>query len=167
MADQRLEAQVGELLRERGWTIGTAESCTGGLVMHRLTNIPGSSDYVVGGIVAYSNPVKQSLLRVHPGTLIAHGAVSEETAREMAVGARELLGADVAVSVTGIAGPGGGTAEKPVGLTYIAVAAPEDTVIVQRHVWNGDRETVKSQSAEAALQLVFNTISKLSVPNRP
>ncbi len=166
MKDQRLEARVGALLRERGWTICTAESCTGGLVIHRLTNIPGSSDYVVGGVVAYSNQVKQSLLHVHPGTLIAHGAVSEETAREMALGARELLGADVAVSITGIAGPGGGTAEKPVGLTYIGIAAPDDTVMVQRHIWGGDREAVKNQSAEAALQLVFNTVSRIQIKSQ-
>jgi PncC family amidohydrolase len=162
MADERVEALVGGLLRARSWTICAAESCTGGLVIHRLTNIPGSSDYVVGGVVAYSNQVKQSLLHVHPGTLIAHGAVSEETAQEMAVGARDLLNADVAVSVTGIAGPGGGTPEKPVGLTYIALAAPDDVLIVQRHVWKGDREAIKSASAQAALLLVFDMLSKLN-----
>jgi nicotinamide-nucleotide amidase len=160
MEGERIEALVGELLRARSWTICAAESCTGGLVMHRLTNIPGSSDYVVGGVVAYSNQVKQSLLHVHPGTLIAHGAVSEETAREMAVGARDLLNADVAVSVTGIAGPGGGTQEKPVGLTYMALAAPNDVLIVQRHVWKGDREAIKSASAQSALLLVFDYLSK-------
>jgi PncC family amidohydrolase len=159
MTDQRLEARVGDLLRAKGWTIGAAESCTGGLVLHRLTNIPGSSAYVLGGIVAYSNQIKQSLLHVHPGTLIAHGAVSEQTASEMASGAREALGVDIAVSITGIAGPGGGTAEKPVGLTYIGVAAPDGVLMVQRHVWDGDREAVKNASAEAALQLVFDTLA--------
>ncbi len=160
MADEQIEMLVGELLRARRWTICTAESCTGGLVIHRLTNIPGSSDYVVGGVVAYSNQVKQSLLHVRPGTLIAHGAVSEETAQEMAVGARALLNADVAVSVTGIAGPGGGTPEKPVGLTYIALAAPDDVLLVQRHIWKGDREAVKNASAQAALLLAFDFLSK-------
>jgi PncC family amidohydrolase len=159
MTDQRLEARVGDLLRAKGWTIGAAESCTGGLVLHRLTNIAGSSAYVLGGIVAYSNQIKQSLLHVHPGTLIAHGAVSEQTASKMASGAREALGVDIAVSITGIAGPGGGTAEKPVGLTYIGVAAPDGVLVVQRHVWDGDREAVKNASAEAALQLVFDTLA--------
>ena len=162
MDDERIEARVGELLREKRWTICTAESCTGGLISHRLTDIPGSSDYVLGGVVAYSNQVKQWLLRVHPGTVIAHGAVSEETAQEMAVGARSLFGADVAVSVTGIAGPGGGTAEKPVGLTYIGLAVPDNILIVQRHVWKGDREAIKNASAQAALLLVFDTLSKIS-----
>src|SRR5690606_8088519 len=108
---ESLEAQVGAALLERGWTIGTAESCTGGLILHRLTNIAGSSAYVLGGIVAYSNQVKQSLLHVKQGTLMAYGAVSEQTAQEMALGARQILRTDLAVSVTGIAGPGGGTAE--------------------------------------------------------
>jgi PncC family amidohydrolase len=164
MADERVEALVGDLLRAKHWTICSAESCTGGLVMHRLTNIAGSSDYVVGGVVAYSNQVKQSLLHVRPGTLIAHGAVSEETAGEMAVGARALLGADVAVSVTGIAGPSGGSAEKPVGLTYIGLAGPDDILVIKRHVWKGDREAIKNASAQAALLLVFDTLSK-TVPH--
>lgn len=166
MADERVEARVGELLRAKGWTICTAESCTGGLVIHRLTNVPGSSDYVVGGVVAYSNQVKQSLLHVRPGTLIAHGAVSEETAKEMAVGARALFGANVAVSITGIAGPGGGTPEKPVGLTYIGLSAADNILIVQRHVWKGDREAIKNASAQAALLLVFDTLSKAANTHR-
>lgn len=160
--DERLEARVGVALRNRGWTIAAAESCTGGLVMHRLTNIPGSSDYVIGGVVAYSNQVKQALLKVKQGTLIAHGAVSEQTAGEMALGAKTLFKVDVAVSVTGIAGPGGGTAEKPVGLTYIAVAAPDDILIVQQHMWDGNRESIKAASAEAALQLILDTLAKVS-----
>jgi PncC family amidohydrolase len=156
--DERLEARVGDALRVKGWTICTAESCTGGLIAHRLTNLPGSSDYVLGGVVAYANRIKQSLLHVRQGTLIAYGAVSEQTASEMAVGARDLFGADVAVSVTGIAGPGGGSAEKPVGLTYIGLAGPNDLLVVQRHVWEGDREAVKNASAEAALQLALDTL---------
>lgn len=156
-----LETQVGAALRERGWTISTAESCTGGLIMHRLTNVPGSSAYVLGGVVAYSNQVKQTLLRVKQGTLIAHGAVSEQTALEMAAGARQLLRTDIAVSVTGIAGPDGGTLEKPVGLTYIALAGPDDLLVVQRHIWDGDRLAIKEASAEAALQLVLATLARL------
>ena len=159
--DDRLEAQVGLALRSKGWTVGAAESCTGGLVMHRLTNIAGSSDYVLGGVVAYSNQVKQALLKVKQGTLIAHGAVSEQTAGEMALGLKTLIKVDVAVSITGIAGPGGGTAEKPVGLTYIGIAAPGDVLEVQRHIWSGDREAVKAASAEAALQLILDTLAKI------
>lgn len=157
-ARMRLEEQVGAALRDRGWTISTAESCTGGLVLHRLTNVPGSSAYVEGGVVAYSNQVKQALLHVRQGTLIAHGAVSEQTAQEMALGARALLKTDIAVSVTGIAGPGGGTDGKPVGLTYIALAGPDDYLRVQRHIWDGSREEVKTASADAALQLVLEAI---------
>jgi PncC family amidohydrolase len=156
---ESLEAQVGAALREHGWTIGTAESCTGGLILHRLTNIVGSSAYVLGGIVAYSNQVKQNLLHVKQGTIMAYGAVSEQTAQEMALGARQVLKTDLTVSVTGIAGPGGGTAQKPVGLTYIGLAGPDDLLVVQRHLWDGDREAVKSASADAALQLVLDTLA--------
>ncbi len=158
MNDTRLEALVGEKLRAKGWTVGAAESCTGGLIMHRLTNIPGSSDYVMGGIVSYSNGIKQKLLGVREETLKAYGAVSEQTAAEMAVGAREALGVDVAVSVTGIAGPGGGSAEKPVGLTYIGLSLLGKAPIVERHVWSGDREEVKAASATAALQLLLKAL---------
>ncbi len=159
--DTSLEVRVGEALRSKSLTVCSAESCTGGLVMHRLTNIAGSSAYVIGGIVAYSNQVKQALLNVKQGTLMAYGAVSEQTASEMALGARALLKTDIAVSITGIAGPDGGTAEKPVGLTYIGISAGEDILIVQRHVWPGDREAVKAASADAALQLILDTVSKL------
>jgi PncC family amidohydrolase len=159
--DERLEARVGHALRSKGWTICTAESCTGGLIAHRLTNIPGSSDYVLGGVVAYSNRIKQALLHVRQGTLIAYGAVSEQTASEMAVNAREVFGADVAVSVTGIAGPGGGSPEKPVGLTYIGIAGPNNILVVQRHQWEaGDREILKAASAEAALKLIIDIVTK-------
>lgn len=157
MQNHTLEEQVGSLLRQHQWTISTAESCTGGLILHKLTNIAGSSDYVLGGVVAYSNQVKQNVLRVKQGTLIAHGAVSEQTATEMVVGVRDLLKTDVALSVTGIAGPGGGTASKPVGLTYIGLAGPNDILIVKRHVWEGDRIAIKEASAQAALQLILAT----------
>lgn len=157
-ADNRPEVHIGTLLKARGWTIGTAESCTGGLVMHRLTNIPGSSDYVLGGVVAYSNAIKMALLHVQEQTLSAYGAVSEQVAAEMAVGARKVLGVDIAVSITGIAGPGGGTVQKPVGLTYIGLAGPNDLLLIRRHVWPGDRETVKAASAGAALALVLEVL---------
>ncbi len=158
---QTLEIQIGEALRARGWTICTAESCTGGLIMHRLTNVAGSSEYVLGGIVAYANGVKQNILKVKQGTLIGNGAVSEPVAAEMVTGVRDLMKADVAVSVTGIAGPGGGTASKPVGLVYIGLAAPDGVLVVKRHVFEGDRITIKSASAEAALALVLETLEKI------
>lgn len=158
MDDDRLEARVGAALRARGWAVCAAESCTGGLVMHRLTNIPGSSDYVLGGVVSYSNAAKQSLLGVRAETLAAYGAVSEETAAEMVRGVLRVFAADVAVSITGIAGPGGGTSQKPVGLTYIGLGTRDSgsiAVSVQRHLWSGDREAVKAASADAALQLIL------------
>jgi PncC family amidohydrolase len=161
MADQRLEAQLGDILKAKHWTICTAESCTGGLIAHRLTNISGSSAYVLGGVVAYSNSIKQALLHVRQGTLIAYGAVSEQVAGEMATGARAAFGATIALSVTGIAGPGGGTKEKPVGLTYIGLAGPDNLLIVNRHIWEGDREAVKNASAEAALKLALETVKSL------
>ena len=117
---QDLEEQVGELLSQRGWTLAVAESCTGGLLGHRITNVSGSSAYFEGGIISYSNEAKEAVLAVPREILIEHGAVSRETALAMARGARRVLGTDLAVSVTGIAGPGGATAEKPVGLAYIA-----------------------------------------------
>lgn len=161
MAELQLEAKVGDLLRVRQWTICTAESCTGGLVLHQLTNIPGSSSYVLGGIVAYSNEIKEALLHVRHQTLIDHGAVSEQTATEMAVNTRALFGADIALSITGIAGPSGGTAEKPVGLTYIGLAAHKGLVVVQKHIWQGDREANKIYSAQAALKLALDVLEKL------
>ena len=150
----RVEEEIGPLLRARGWTLATAESATGGLVSDRITNVPGSSDYFVGGVVAYSNDVKMALLGVRLETLVAVGAVSEETAREMARGARAHVGADVGVSVTGIAGPGGATETKPVGLTYIALSAP-DGEVCRRYVFEGDRLENKAQAAEAVLRLLI------------
>jgi PncC family amidohydrolase len=150
---QDLEITVGRLLREQGLTLAVAESCTGGLVGHRITNVPGSSDYYRGSITAYACDVKETLLHVRSETLTDHGAVSEGTAREMAQGVRQAIGADVGVSVTGIAGPIGGTPEKPVGLVYIALVAP-DGEWVERHVWTGDRVENKARSADAALDLL-------------
>ena len=152
------EIRAGELLKSAGKTVVTAESCTGGLIAHRLTNVSGSSAYLLGGIVAYSNEAKMNLLRVQESTLIAVGAVSEEVAGEMAVGARNLFHADYALSVTGIAGPDGGTAEKPVGLTYVGLATPQD-VRVQRFVWDGDREANKDLSADAALKMLIEHLT--------
>lgn len=156
-------AVIGHLLLESKLTLATAESCTGGLIGHRLTEVPGSSEYFLGGIIAYSNEIKERLLGVKRETLKRHGAVSAETASEMARGARRVLGTDVAVSVTGIAGPGGGTADKPIGLTYIAVATA-NYERVERFVWDKDRSGNKWASSEAALQMLHNYLTALMTP---
>jgi PncC family amidohydrolase len=147
------EMVVGHLLRERGLTLAAAESCTGGLLSHRITDVPGSSDYYLGSVTAYANTVKEQLLGVSRDVLETFGAVSRETALAMARGARRLLGADLALSVTGIAGPGGGTPNKPVGLTYIALSAP-DGEWVEEYRWRGDRSANKAASASATLALL-------------
>lgn len=148
-----LEAQIGQMLAARKLTLAVAESCTGGLVGHRLTNVPGSSAYFLGGVIAYAYEAKERLLDVPHNTLYEHGAVSEETVRAMARGVRRALGADIGVAVTGIAGPGGGLPGKPVGLVWIALSARE-TEIAQHFVWDADRLGNKELSAEAALELV-------------
>lgn len=154
-----LSRQVGAALAEQGAWVCAAESCTGGLILSALTDCAGSSAYVQGGIVTYSNEAKMRFLKVREATLIEQGAVSEATAAEMARGALALFGVDYALSVTGIAGPGGGTAEKPVGLTYIGLAGPRDLLRVERQVWNGDRVENKVASAAAALRLLLEAIS--------
>jgi nicotinamide-nucleotide amidase len=125
--DETMEAVVGRLLREQGKTLATAESCTGGLIAQRVTDVPGSSAYFVGGVVAYANEAKRALLGISEAMLREHGAVSEPVARGMAEGARERFGADFAVATTGIAGPDGGSDDKPVGTVYVALAAAEGT----------------------------------------
>lgn len=140
-------------LGRRGWTLATAESCTGGLIAAQLTEVPGSSVSFRGGAVAYSNALKESLLGVPAGVLARWGAVSEECARAMAAGARERLGADASLAVTGIAGPGGGTKEKPVGLVYIAASVPGRTEVVRR-IFPGDRSQVRRRTATHALGLL-------------
>jgi PncC family amidohydrolase len=140
--------------RRRGTTLATAESCTGGLVGHLLTEVPGSSDAFRGGVIAYADDVKSARLGVPDATLAAHGAVSAQTAVAMAEGARRVLGAELAVAVTGIAGPAGGSDEKPVGLTYVAVADGAGHA-VQRFQWAGDRHANKLASAMAALDLLL------------
>jgi PncC family amidohydrolase len=142
-------------------TLAVAESCTGGLIGHVLTDVAGSSDYFEGGIVSYSNAVKERQLGVPAATLERHGAVSAQAAVAMAEGARRALGTHVAVAVTGVAGPGGGTDAKPVGLTYVAVAdaAGHD---VRRHQWTGDRTANKLSSADAALRLVLARLGAAS-----
>lgn len=149
------EILIGSLLRTRGLKLAVAESCTGGLVSHRLTDVPGSSEYFIGGVVAYAYEAKVALLHVSWDTLRAHGAVSRETVIEMARGVRTALGANIGVSVSGIAGPGGGTVDKPVGTTWIGLSA-NDGDWARRFGWGGDRETNKKDSAEAALQFVLD-----------
>jgi nicotinamide-nucleotide amidase len=148
-----IEELVLDLCRERSLTVATAESCTGGLVAVRLTSVPGSSAVFLGGIVAYANEAKESLLGVPAELLAAHGAVSAETAVAMAHGARERLGTDLAVSVTGIAGPGGGTPEKPVGLVHLCAAGPHGERS-REFVVTGDRDTVRRRAAVGALHLL-------------
>ena len=153
-ADQRpLEVHVVELLREQGYTIALAESCTAGLVAGRIANVPGSSDVLLGGIVAYANAVKERSLGVSAETIAGEGAVSEATAGEMARGVRRALSADVGLSVTGVAGPGGGTAEKPVGLVHLHCSTPRVELPLRVEL-PGDREQVRSWSTTVALQLV-------------
>jgi PncC family amidohydrolase len=148
-----LEGVVGRLLTELGLTLAAAESCTGGLVGHWITNVAGSSAYFLGSVTAYSCRSKVALLGVAESALKAHGAVSAETALEMARGARKAFGADIGLAVTGIAGPSGGTAEKPVGLVYVALAA-EGGEWAERHEWTGGRLENKERSAEAVLKLL-------------
>lgn len=145
-----LAQQLGDLLKARGQTVATAESCTGGLIGDLITDVPGSSVYFVGGAIVYANGAKQRLLGVSQATLQQHGAVSEVVAIEMAAGARRLFDADYALSATGVAGPEGGTPEKPVGLVYVGLAMREGAW-ARRHTWTGDRRDNKLQTAEAAL----------------
>jgi len=157
--DRPLAAMVLDLCREQGLTLATAESCTGGLVAARLTSVPGSSDVFVGGVVAYSNEVKARELGVPEATLERFGAVSEEAAEAMTAGARERLGADVAVSVTGVAGPGGGTPEKPVGLVFLHAQGPSGS-LARRLDFPGDREAIRGRATAAALHLVRTLLSQ-------
>ncbi len=153
-----LARQVGAALRQSGRRVSAAESCTGGLLLSTLTDIAGSSAYVEGGLVTYSNDAKRRLLNVPQATLIQHGAVSEATAAAMAVGVRRLFDTDYALSVTGIAGPSGGTDEKSVGLTYIGLAGRDNLLAVQRYDWAGDRIENKIASVKAALTLLLSVL---------
>lgn len=164
MADDPLLSLV-ERLHERclarGVRVATVESCTGGLVGHLITETPGSSAYYVGGFVTYSNELKRDLVDVPAEVLAAHGAVSAQTAIAMATGGRARTGADIGASVTGIAGPDGGSAEKPVGLTYVAVADEFGTA-VRRHAWSGSRADNKRASAQAVLELILERLDQPS-----
>jgi nicotinamide-nucleotide amidase len=159
--DDSLESVLIALLTLRQKTLAVAESCTGGFLAHRLTNVPGSSAVFLGGVIAYSNRVKQDLLGVRAGTLRRHGAVSEPVAREMAEGARRLLRADCALAVTGIAGPGGGTPEKPAGTAFIALSQEKGTTVLLQYS-PVDRETFKFAISQRALDLL-----RLALPPAP
>jgi PncC family amidohydrolase len=150
-----LEIQVGQLLHERGLKLVLAESCTGGLLGSRITDVPGSSEYFLASVVAYAYEAKAEILNVSWNTLNTKGAVSRETVLEMAHGIRHLMKADIAVSVSGIAGPGGGTPEKPVGTTWIGLAA-EDGERAELFHFSGEREQNKISAADAALKLLLD-----------
>ena len=145
-----IEQDVGSLLRQRGLTLGAVESATGGLISHLITNIPGSSDYYRGSVTAYSNEAKIKVVGVKEETINKYGAVSSQVAEEMAEGGRQVLAADICLADTGIAGPGGATPDKPVGLFYIGLSHQAGTHN-QKHIFHGDREQNKLEAAKAAL----------------
>ena len=165
MSEQLLEEMVGQQLLAQGLTIACAESCTGGLLTSRLTDIAGSSAYVMGSVVSYTNRIKETLVGVQHETLLAHGAVSEETAREMAEGIRRAIKTDIGVGITGIAGPGGGTKEKPVGLVFIAVSGPRGTMVKENH-FSGTRTEVKRQTTDTALAMASTYLTQLNHPEQ-
>lgn len=156
---ESLESLLGQLLRARGLKLVTAESCTGGLIADRITDVPGSSEYFIGGFVSYAYEAKVASLGVSWDTLHKYGAVSRETVLEMARGARTALGADIALSVSGIAGPAGGLPEKPVGTTWIGLITPEGEQ-AEVFYWKGNRRENKEQSAQQAIKMVIKYLEK-------
>ena len=152
---ENIEQQVGDELRKRGWRLAVAESCTGGLIGHRITNNSGSSTYYLGSITAYAYRAKVRLLGVSWDTLEAHGAVSEETVKEMALGVRHALAADIGLSVSGIAGPTGGTPDKPVGYTWIGLSTSRGLWTLQ-HNAEGNRIENKKEIAQTALEFLYD-----------
>ncbi len=155
-----LEKDTGNLLRQKGLTLGLVESATGGLVSHRITNIPGSSDYFKGSVTAYSNETKIKVVGVSEATINQYGAVSPQVAEEMAEGGKKILGTDICLADTGIAGPGGATPVKPVGLFYIGLSHGERTYS-RKHNFQGDREQNKQSAAEAALGWLKDYLTNL------
>lgn len=153
---EQLEVLVGRLLASSGQTLAVAESCTGGLLGSLLTDVPGSSEYFLGGVIAYHDRLKMELLGVSKRTIVQYGAVSMECALEMARGVRSRTQAGIGVAITGIAGPTGGTTEKPVGTVYISLVslARDYSEITMRYQWQGDRLSNKRESAEAALRMI-------------
>jgi nicotinamide-nucleotide amidase len=153
-ADESLEEVLVKLLHAQSKTVATAESCTGGLLANRITNVPGASDVFVAGYVVYANEAKVDVLNVDPETIREHGAVSEPVARAMADGARKRSGATFALATTGIAGPSGGTEEKPVGTVFVALASADGDIQVKRSFFPNDRETFKQQAAQTAFDML-------------
>ncbi len=154
------EIRLGQLLSDNGLWLGVAESCTGGMLGHLITNVPGSSSYFSGGVIAYSNEVKMEILGVSAKTLKSAGAVSNKTVLEMARGVRAALNTDIGLSVSGIAGPDGGTDDKPVGTVWIGIS----TMIMENaemFLFSGDRQKVKEQAAQSALQIAIKYLSKM------
>ena len=154
-----LEEQIVALMREKNLTLAAAESCTGGMLSSRMIDVAGVSDVYKAGFVTYANEAKQKLIGVKEETLMKYGAVSEQTAREMVAGALRAAEADMAVAITGIAGPGGGTKEKPVGLVYIACGSADD-IIVERCLFSGNRKEIRQASVEHALGMLYKEIMK-------
>ena len=159
MATEPLEIALSRRLTAPGLTLATAESCTGGLLADRITDMPGSSRYFLGSIVVYAAALKEKILGVSPATIHEHTVYSAEVAREMAAGVRRVTGADIGVGVTGIAGPDGGTPERPIGLVFIAVETPS-AARVERFQFQGDRSSIKEQAAEQALALVIQSVTQ-------
>lgn len=154
----RRAATIGALLSARGATLAVAESCTGGMLGAAITAVSGSSRYFLGGVIAYDNAVKERLLGVPRGVLLSHGAVSDAVARRMAEGVRKRLKADYGIATTGVAGPGGGTREKPVGLVFVAVAGPDGTVAARCRL-RGGRAAVRRAACNAALAMLESRVS--------
>lgn len=155
---ETLSADIGKILTEKGFSLSTAESCTGGLLSHVLTGVSGSSSYFIGGVVAYSNPIKESILGVDSNTLAQHGAVSQETAIEMAAGIREKFKTDFGLSTTGIAGPTGGTPTKPVGLVWMGISSPAGTQAFEGH-FSGGREGIKNSTVQEILSRLIKSLT--------
>jgi nicotinamide-nucleotide amidase len=151
---KQIEEKVGHLLRSRGETISVAESCTGGLIAHRITSISGSSDYFESGVISYSNQAKTELLGVPSSLIIQHGAVSEPVAKAMAEGVRARRKTALGLAATGVAGPLGGTTKSPVGTVFIALASPEGTT-ARRFQFTGERTDIKTHAAEKALEMIL------------
>lgn len=157
MSQQELLLKIASDLQKNNRILATAESCTGGMIGKTITSLPGSSNYYYGGVISYDNKVKNKVINVPNEELEKYGAVSSEVARSMAIGVKELIGSDYAISTTGIAGPGGATKTKPVGLVYIGVATPYN-VYTYRYVFSGDREAVRKQATIKALELLANKL---------
>ena len=155
-----IEQEIGDLLRQKELTLGVVESATGGLISHLVTNAPNSSDYYKGSVIAYGNEAKMAVVGVKKDTLDKHGSVSAQTAEEMAKGGRKILAADICISDTGIAGPGGATPGKPVGLFFIGLAH-HNKAFNQKHLFGRDREKNKDEAAEAALRCLKDYLTGL------